>query len=125
MPETKQTANEVLAASPEEIVLVPYDGFDKFARRAADRLDADDERGAATAIDRASEIVSELDSSLDRSSAELSGQLSDVYVWVLGELLDARREGGAGRIREAAEVMRGLREAWAEAAATLRAGQER
>jgi flagellar secretion chaperone FliS len=106
--------NAVLTASPEQLVVMLYDGAIRFLRQA----DALFEEGAwpqgIERIGRAQAIVDELLCTLNMDAGELSARLESVYVFCAGHLRDARIRKDSDRVRQVAGLLGELRDAWAE-----------
>ena len=109
-------SNAVLTASPEQLVVMLYDGAIRFLRQA----DALFEEGAwpegIERIGRAQAIVDELLCTLNMEAGELSQRLEAIYVFCSGHLRDARRNRDRVRVQQVARLLGELREAWAEIA---------
>jgi len=114
--ENRYTSQAVLTASPGQLVVMLYEGFGRFANRGAEALAAGDLPTAATALGRATDIVTELRVTLDPAAGEIAERLDAIYDWVSRELAAGQRAKDPARIRSAAELMDGLRGAWVEAA---------
>lgn len=87
-------AQEVFSASPERLVLMLYD----YVMAACKRCDSK----------KASSGLAALIDSLDFEAGEVATGLFRLYRYAMEEIK-------AGRFEEALSVVRGLREAWAEA----------
>jgi flagellar protein FliS len=107
-------SNAVLTASPEQLVVMLYDGAIRFLRQA----DALCEEGAwpqaVERIGRAQAILDELLCTLNMDAGELSQRLESIYVFCSGHLRDARLHKDAARVRQVAQLLGELRDAWAE-----------
>ena len=118
-------ANQVMAASPEQLVIMAYDGALRFARLAREAMKADDLKMHSLNILRTQDIVMYLLSTLNsEASPELSFDLSRIYVYIHGRLTDANVESDVGIMDECIELLSNLREAWAVAEAKLKAPLE-
>jgi flagellar secretion chaperone FliS len=108
--------NAVLTASPEQLVVMLYDGAIRFLRQA----DALFEEGAWSQgierIGRAQAIVDELLCTLNMDAGELSVRLESIYVFCAGHLRDARLHRDRVRVQQVARLLAELRDAWAEIA---------
>ena len=112
----------VVTADPMEILIALYDGFLRHAEAARLAYERGDRARAGEHTGQALAIVSELDVSLDASqSEELAGQLAAIYDFVRRELMRASRCGQLEGLVEVIELMKELREAWAQASVGLRA----
>ena len=66
-------------------------------------------------------IVNELNATLDTEAGEIAHNLRSIYGFVNRHLVAAVRESDPRRVREAANLLAELREAFAEAAKGVRA----
>lgn len=108
-------ANTVETASPEQLTLMCYDGAIRFMNRAARALDNQDLSTASSAIGRAQAIVNELNVTLDmEAGGEIARNLRDIYLFVNRHLGTALAHQSSEEVRQAVEMITGLRDAWAE-----------
>ena len=107
----------VETASPVQIVVQLYDGAVRFTRQGHAALEEGRRADAATALQRAHAIVSELQASLDHSHApELCEDLSSLYDFALHRLREATAKSAPALLEAVVSVLSELREAWAELA---------
>ena len=111
---TAYRESAVLTATPEQLVVMLYDGAIRFLRQA----DALSEEGAwpqaIERIGRAQAIMDELTCTLNMDAGELSEKLQSIYVFCAGLLRDARLRKDVHRIRQVSHLLGELRDAWAE-----------
>ena len=113
----------VATASPQRLLVMLYDRLALDLERAQAALSAGDRIAASAQLMHAQDIVLELHSTLNVEDWEGGPALSSLYNWVYGELVLANVKGDARRVADCRTVVEPLRDAWAEAAATLSAGQ--
>jgi len=103
------------AASPHQLVLMLFDGFDEALAQALGALRDGTLETKCRAIGRASRIVDEgLKASLDlQRGGSLATDLSDLYGYVSLRLLQANLNSDAAALDECRRLIRPLREAWA------------
>jgi flagellar secretion chaperone FliS len=107
--------NDVLTASPTRLVVLLYDGANRFLRRAAAALRAGNLEASNTAMQRGEAIIDELLATLDFDrGGEIAASLRDLYLFCRRELNDARVERDAEKIDTVVELLAELREAWAQ-----------
>jgi flagellar secretion chaperone FliS len=107
--------NAVLSATPVRLVVLLYEGALRQLRSANRRLEEGDVRGRHTALDRALEIVGELQSSLDPAAApEIAAELDRHYRFVQRIILEGNLEKSTEKIECAIQVLDVLRAAWVE-----------
>ena len=108
----------VAAASPHQLVLMLFDGFDEALAQALGALHSGAIEHKCQAIGRATRIVDEgLKASLDHhAGGALAADLSELYGYVSLRLLRANLDNDAAGIDECRRLMQPLREAWASIA---------
>lgn len=103
-------------ASPEQLTLMCYDGALKFMRRAGKAIEENDLAKLSEATGRAQAIVNELNVTLNmEAGGEIARNLRDIYLFVNRHLANAAMKREQQGIREAMELIEGLRDSWAEA----------
>jgi flagellar secretion chaperone FliS len=105
--------NSVLSASPEQLVLMLYDGALRFLRQAAVAMREADVTNANGRLRRAEAILDELRVTLDPSAGELAERLDAIYVFCRQLLVQAQLEQDPSRIEAAVDLIGELRDAWA------------
>ena len=112
---------DVMTASPMELVLMLYDGIRKnimLARRAIERKDIE---SAHDKLVRAYDIVMELINCLDLS-IPLSAELLKIYEFMLFALKEANFKKDAALLADVLEISENLRSAWQEVSTSVRDG---
>ena len=105
--------SEILTAHPIRLTELLYRGALDATREARSFLRAGDIEARGKAISKASEIVIELASALDRNrGGELSRNLSELYVYILGRLTTAHMEQREEPLAEVEKLIETLLEAW-------------
>ncbi|HSZ69918.1 MAG TPA: flagellar export chaperone FliS [Solirubrobacteraceae bacterium] len=109
--------NAVLSATPEQLVVMLYDGARRFLRQAGKAMRAGEVESAHNALRRAEMIVAHLDGVLDYELGEpIASQLHPIYRFCLTHLGRARIEQDPGKVDEVGGLLGELRESWAEIA---------
>jgi flagellar protein FliS len=108
----------VSAASPHQLVLMLFDGFDEALAQALGSLRDGATEAKCSAIIRASRIVDEgLRANLDLSGGgSLAADLRELYAYVSLRLVKANLNNDAAGLEECRRLMQPLREAWASIA---------
>jgi flagellar protein FliS len=107
----------VLTATPEQLVVMLYDGANRFLMQSAVAM-RDGRAGlAGEKLRRAEAIIDELLATLDMSVGDIAQRLQALYVFFKDHLTAARLEQSADKVDEVAGLMRELRSAWAGEAA--------
>lgn len=111
---------QVETASPEQLVVMLYDGAVRFADQAVAALRSGRGEAAHNALQRAQAIIEELAGALDLDVAPFAGRLQNLYQYMLRRLAQANLKKDAAAAGEVAEMLRSLRDAWREAAHRVR-----
>lgn len=102
-------------ATPATIVRMLYDGILRFSTEARAALARGDRERGVERCGRATAILEELASTLDRSAApEVADGLLGLYGFCLRRIADARGSGAPEPLDEVLRVTRELRDTWAE-----------
>ena len=112
--------DQVLTASPLELLRMLYRGAIDFVAEARRCLAAGDIAGRSKAIDRAQGILEELRGSLDpNAAAEISRNLSALYVYMRQRLTEANLLQKDAPLAETESLLRTMYEAWKNAEAPV------
>jgi len=107
---------QIQTASREQLVLMLYDGAIRFSEQAKDRISSNDLEGAHGLLIKAQNIVLELLYALDRKTGgEVAENLASLYTYCYNRLVEANVHHTPEKIDESNSILRGLREAWAQA----------
>jgi flagellar protein FliS len=106
--------NSILTASPEELILMLYNGLVKYILQAWKAMDDKDIEKVNNDIQRAQDIVFELQSSLDKEY-EVSGSLGLIYDYMHRRLIDANIKKDGETLLEVLELAKELRDTWSQA----------
>ena len=104
--------SSVLTASPEQLVVMLYDGDGRFLRQAEAALAEGAYEHAHDRLNRGEAIIDELLATLDMSVGEIAERLQALYLFFKEHLMGARLNQDAAKIDEVARLMRELRSAW-------------
>jgi flagellar protein FliS len=107
-----------LTASPAQLVVMLYDGVERFLRQAEVVMGEGDVVRCNDRLQRAEAIIDELLSTLDKEQGgQVAERLEGIYVFCKRLMLEARLEHAPAKLETARRFMRELRESWAELAA--------
>ena len=109
--------SSVLTASPEQLVVMLYDGAGRFLRQADAALGEGALEHAHDRLNRGEAIIDELLATLDMDQGQVSERLQAIYVYCKRCLTESRRERDVTKIRLVIRLLGELREAWAQVAA--------
>ena len=103
----------VLTASPEQLVVMLYDGANRFLTQSAVAMRDGRVALAGEKLRRAEAIIDELLATLDMSVGEVAERLQALYLFFKEHLMTARLKQDADKVDEVAGFMRELRTSWA------------
>src|SRR3954454_11156592 len=109
-------ANAVLTASPEQLVVMLYDGAVRFLRQSETAMTEGAWTHAFDKLGRGEAIIDELLATLNMDTGEMSDRLQAIYVFCKKTLIDARLQRNGEKIGHVAALLVSLREAWAKLA---------
>ena len=108
--------NQILTASPEQILLMLYDGAIRFTREAIMGVEEDDLGHLHHGIQKAMAIITEFSNTLDhRIGGEIAENLDALYNFMIRELTMANLHKDAEKLRTVETLLVDLRATWAEA----------
>ena len=106
--------NSILTASPEQLVVMLYDGAGRFLRQAEGSMVDGSWLQASEKLSRAEAIIDELLATLDMDAGEVADRLQSIYVFCKTRLIEARIERDPVRVYQVARLLGELREAWSQ-----------
>ncbi len=116
--------NQVLTASPEQILIMLFDGAIRFVRQAGFAIEEGRPADKAKALSKAMAIVTEFSNTLDHEvGGEIAADLSRLYDFVIRELSAVNAGNDARRLAPVEKVLLDLREGFAGAVEANRQGQ--
>lgn len=109
----KYQENDLNSIGPERMIVMLYEGVERRIADARAAIDADDIVGRARHLDKARDIITELNHSLDfEVGGTIAANLSALYGFVGRELLEARITGRVRHLDNVLRVIRPVLEAW-------------
>lgn len=103
--------SKVMTASPQELVAMLYDGALRFINQSAEAIEAKDMEKAHTTNIRAQNIVLELMGGL-KQEYEIAEDFFRMYEFIHFHLIEANTEKSTDKLKEAADLLRELRDTW-------------
>ena len=103
----------VMTASPEQLVVMLYDGAGRFLRQAEGSMVEGSWLQASEKLSRAEAIIDELLATLDMDAGEVADRLQSIYIFCKTRLIEARIERDSVRVDQVARLLGELRDAWA------------
>lgn len=113
--------NQILNASPEQILIMLYDGAIRFCRQAMQAMDNGDRKVQAEKISRSMAIVCEFANTLNHEvGGDIATDLDALYSFMTRELSNANVKNDRKSLETVENLLVGLRETWGEAIAINR-----
>jgi flagellar protein FliS len=113
-------SNSVFTASPEQLVVMLFDGALRFSRRALAAWENGDLGAATQAVGRVTAIVNELNVTLDMNAGgEIAENLRSLYTFMVRHCSEAVRDRSPEKLRQVMSMLLELREAFSEASKTV------
>ena len=110
--------NAIMTATPEQLVVMLYDGAGRFLRQAEGSMLDGSWLVASEKLSRAEAIIDELLATLDMDAGEVADRLQSIYIFCKTSLIQARIERDSVRIDQVARLLGELREAWSQVRTT-------
>lgn len=108
--------SQVLNASPEQILVMLYDGAIRFCRQAKMAMETGNKLVQAEKISRTMAIVSEFSNTLDHKvGGQIAEDLDALYAFMIRELTRAGRENDQKALETVGDLLSDLRGTWIEA----------
>ena len=117
--------SSVMTASPEQLVVMLYDGAARFLRQADGAMAAAEWVHASDRLQRAEAILDELLATLNMDAGEVATRLQAIYAFCRRCLIEARLERSAVKVGHVIRLLGDLREAWAQVAAPATGAEDR
>ena len=108
--------NSILTAPPERLVVMLYDGANRFLIQAAAAMRSEAHATTNARLQRAEAIIDELTATLDMDQGEVAERLQSIYLFCRRMLMEARLECDPQKIDQVAKLLSELREAWSQVA---------
>ncbi len=115
--ETSQTKSykklQVDTASPINLVVMLYDRAIVLLNKAKDEISEQQYEAKGNTLDKASDIIFELLTTLDRDKGgEIASSLANLYNFILSEITNANSKLSTKSLDNAIKVLSELRESW-------------
>lgn len=121
-PYQKYKQSSIMTATPEELVLLLYNGAMKFLKQAVLHLENKDISQAHNAIIRVQNITLEFMSTVDRNY-EVGKNLYSLYEYMYNRLVQANISKQIDILEEIYDMYKELRDTWEEAIKIARRGK--
>jgi flagellar protein FliS len=115
--------SSVLTASPEQLVVMLYDGAIRFLRQAELAIGEGAWQHGYDRLGRGEAIIDELLATLNMDTGEIAERLQAIYIFCKRCLIDARLQRSSEKVAQVVALLADLREAWVKLAAGAAAPQ--
>ena len=105
-----------MTASPEQLVVMLYDGARRFLGQATAAMRSGDVETAHVKLRRAEAIISHLRDTLDLGQGDVASRLQAIYLFCDRHLNDARVQRDPQKIEQVNALLGELRSAWSTVA---------
>src|SRR3954452_11638546 len=106
----------VLTASPEQLVVMLYDGAVRFLRQAEVAMNEGAYLHSYEKLGRGEAIIDELLATLNMDSGEIAERLQAIYVFSKKCLIEARLQRDPAKVSQVVTLLGDLRDAWSSLA---------
>jgi flagellar protein FliS len=108
--------NQVSTASPEQILLMLYDGAIRFTRQAIEGIEEDRLDMKRHGISKTIAIVTEFSNTLDHKiGGKIADDLHELYDFMIRELIAANIKNDVKKLKDVEILLVDLRQTWGEA----------
>jgi flagellar protein FliS len=107
----------VLTATPEQLVVMLYDGAVRFLRQGELAMSEGAFLHSYEKLGRGEAIIDELIATLNMDAGEIAERLQAIYIFQKRTLIEARVQRDPAKIGQVVALLVSLREAWARLAA--------
>lgn len=123
-PYAQYRQNSIETASPTRLVVMLYDGAIRFLTQALAAMEAKQHAQQSVLIGKAQNIIAHLHDTLDADTGSaFAPSLTGIYTALLRTLTQANIENQPKPVENALEILRELRETWAEVERQCREGK--
>jgi flagellar protein FliS len=106
----------VLTASPEQLVVMLYDGAVRFLRQSAEAMRVGQLEQSRNKMRRGEAIIDELNNCLDMSYGDVPSRLRSIYLFCKRHLIQANVQSDPAAIDTVVRLLGELRDSWDQVA---------
>lgn len=118
--------NQVQTASPEQLLVMLYDGAIRFLRQAREAMENGERILKMEKISRTISILTELSNTLDfEKGGEIAENLDGLYWFMIRDLTRANTQNDPEPLNVAEGILSDLRDGWVQAIEKIRAESRR
>lgn len=110
--------NSVTTQTPGKVVVLLYEGAIRFLKQAIDAMEQKDYLKKGRLINRASDILAELNAALDmEAGGEIAANLRALYQFMQRHLMEANAKKSPKMVRQVIGMLEDLLDGWKQIAA--------
>ena len=113
-PYERYRQTQIQTASPLDLIIMMYDGAIRFINQAKKALADKEFTPANKAMQRAQDIIDELNISLNPEAGEIAANLRNLYLFINRRLIEANVKKNGEILDEALKLLTTLRSSWVE-----------
>ncbi len=118
--------NQVRSASPEQVLVMLYEGAIRFLREGKKAMEEGDSAGKLAKISRVVAILTELSNTLDfEKGGEVAENLDGLYWYMIRELTRSNAKDETRPLEVSENILVELRDAWIQAIGKKKPGPEK
>lgn len=113
-PYERYRQTQIQTASPLDLIIMMYDGAIRFINQAKKALAEKKFAPANNALQRAQDIIDELNINLNPEAGEIAANLRNLYLFINRRLIEANVKKDGEILDEALKLLTTLRSSWVE-----------
>ena len=113
-PYQRYRQTQVETAGPLELIIMMYDGAIRFCNMAKTAIEERDFSQANKMLQRAEDIIDELNINLNMEAGEIAVNLRSLYQFISSKLVEANIKKDLHLLRQMVELLADLRGSWAQ-----------
>ncbi len=113
-PYERYRQTQIQTASPLDLIIMMYDGAIRFINQAKNALAEKEFAPANNALQRAQDIIDELNINLNPEAGEIAANLRNLYLFINQRLIEANVKKNGEILDEALKLLTTLRSSWVE-----------
>ncbi|NLW55512.1 MAG: flagellar export chaperone FliS [Firmicutes bacterium] len=113
-PYKRYRQTQVGTASPLELIIMMYDGAIRFCHQAETAIEEQNYSQANRMLQRAQDIIDELNINLNMEAGEIAINLRNLYEFINSKLFEANIKKDCTLLRQAVALLTELRSSWVE-----------
>lgn len=113
-PYKRYRQTQVETAGPLELIIMMYDGAIRFCNMAKTAIEKRDFKQANKMLQRAQDIIDELNINLNMEAGEIAVNLRSLYQFISNKLVEANIKKDLHLVKQMVDLLADLRSSWAQ-----------